>query len=321
MSEFYMSPLVVDDKDNSEKMSRIWNAALPSKFTATPRFFEYNLQPCQGGIQGGTWMIHAGRPVGFVLASLLPNNQRVTSSDQGWLDALVVEKEFQHRGYGRLLLNWAETYLRHMGCKQVRVGQSLRTFFAGVPYEVETVDFFFKHGYQESDSLCWDVSRDLGDGFSISRRPVPPNAEIRPSTQQDVPALMEFLYREFPGRWRYEIEDFLRIGGRPGDIFILRLEGRVEGFCLLTLPDSVRPLDRYFPNALPRPWGQLGTIGISAHLRSYGWGGLLLQTGLEYLRAKGTRGCVIDWTSLVDFYGKYGFTPYTRYHILTKELE
>ena len=78
MSEFYMSPLVVDEKGNAETMARIWNAALPEKFRATPRFFEYNLLPCEGGVQGGTWMIHAGRQVGFVLASLLPNNERVT---------------------------------------------------------------------------------------------------------------------------------------------------------------------------------------------------------------------------------------------------
>ena len=39
------------------------------------------------------------------------------------------------------------------------------------------------------------------------------------------------------------------------------------------------------------------------------------------LRARGVRGCVIDWTGLLDFYGKWGFKPYRRYLFIRKTLE
>jgi GNAT superfamily N-acetyltransferase len=320
MNEFFMSPLVLEDPQNGESMARIWNSAMPAEFAGEPAFFNYNLKPISGGIQGGSWMIDHDQRVGFVLASLLPNNERVQPTEVGWLDAIMVERAYQGRGYGRLLIEGAHNYTRHMGCKRLRLGATVRTFLPGLPYDGGNLDFFLKAGYEERPDLCWDLARDLGDGLPIARRPLRADCEIRPCVELDIPDLFEFLWREFPGRWRFEIEDFLAIGGRPGDIFILKTGGRVEGFCLLTLPDSVRPLNRYYPHRFPQPWGQLGTIGVSHANRGGGLGGLLLQSGLEYLRSHGTRGCVIDWTSLVDFYGKYGFQPYHRYHMLTRSL-
>jgi len=70
---------------------------------------------------------------------------------------------------------------------------------------------------------------------------------------------------------------------------------------------------------LPKPWGQLGPIGVSKDARGKGYGGALLDAGLRYLRDQGVRGCVIDWTDLVDFYGKFGFKPYREYAILAKD--
>ena len=95
---------------------------------------------------------------------------------------------------------------------------------------------------------------------------------------------------------------------------------QVNGSTHLTFEGSVRVMDRFFPQRLPRPWGQLGSIGISAEHRGKGYGGLLLDTGLCYLRDRGVAGCVIDWTGLLDFYGKFGFRPYNEYLMLGKEL-
>jgi predicted N-acetyltransferase YhbS len=34
----------------------------------------------------------------------------------------------------------------------------------------------------------------------------------------------------------------------------------------------------------------------------------------------GVRGCVVDWTGLLDFYGKFGFKPFRQYQILEKDF-
>ncbi len=144
--------------------------------------------------------------------------------------------------------------------------------------------------------------------------------EVRPAQPGEEDALLAFFQREFPGRWRFEFQEHLRGGGRISDYLILLTDAGVEGFCQLTFEDSLRPLDRFFMHGLPRPWGQLGPIGVSKACRGRGYGAALLDAGLRRLRDAGVDGCVIDWTSLLDFYGKFGFRPYRQYEMLVKQV-
>jgi predicted N-acetyltransferase YhbS len=163
------------------------------------------------------------------------------------------------------------------------------------------------------------VARDLSDyAPPASVRPI--DGIVRPAQSADEDALLAFIQREFPGRWRYDFQEYLRGGGRIADHMVLLTARGVVGFCRLNFDDSWQPLARYYPHQLPKPWGQLGTIGVSQDSRGKGYGAAVLDAGLRRLRDSGVRGCVIDWTELLDFYGKFGFKPYRRYAILLKEL-
>ncbi|HPH97454.1 MAG TPA: GNAT family N-acetyltransferase [Anaerolineaceae bacterium] len=303
-------------------LARIWNAAVPPSLSVSDKFFKYNLEPALGEIQDYRLALADGIPAGFIQVSALPDTSWVSPPEMGWVNTIFVDPHFQHSGIGAALLQWGETWLKEQGCTRARLGGSLRPFAPGLPVDCNSVNFFLKQNYhfRQSGADEWDVARDLGDGLPISRKPLPETGEIRPAHPEDQDLLSEFFTRVFHGRWQYEYEEFLRIGGRISDFLILLLDQKVEGFCWITLPDSKRPLDRYFLNDLPQPWGQLGPIGVSAEVRKFGWGGLLLQSGLEQLRKRNTRGCVIDWTGLLEFYGKYDFAPFHQYQILIKDL-
>lgn len=304
-------------------MVRLWNEACPPKFAVTPKFFEYNLLPNLDALQEGLIALVDGQPAGFVVASHLKKHPDVASLEMGWLDSLVMHPAFQRQGVGSTLLEWAEDWLRQRGCKRMRLAGSLRAFSAGLPANFGTEAFCHRHGFKVAagDEGAWDVMRDLGDGLPIARRHSPGEEVIHPCREDEKEALMEFLQRTFPGRWMYEIQLFLASGGRTQDILVGVENGVVEGFAWVTFEDSLRPLDRYFMNPLPRPWGQLGPIGVSTRVRGQGLGGLLLQEGLLYLQRGGVRSCTIDWTGLLEFYGKYGFKPYTHYLMMMKSLE
>jgi predicted N-acetyltransferase YhbS len=88
------------------------------------------------------------------------------------------------------------------------------------------------------------------------------------------------------------------------------LDGAPQGFAQLHLPLS--------PGALR--WAgfapevaALGPIGVGKAIRGRGLGLALLVRGLEFLRAAGAHETVIDWTDLLDFYGRCGFAPWRRY--------
>ncbi len=55
-------------------------------------------------------------------------------------------------------------------------------------------------------------------------------------------------------------------------------------------------------------------------MRGQGMGLFLLDAGLRRLRDTGINGCVIDWTGLLTFYGKAGFSPYHMWTVFWKNV-
>jgi len=303
----------------------IWNAACGADLAVSERMMHYNLHPATGGCLAARLAVQEGQPVGMVIATTLPDQSSVAAKELGWVEALAVHPNAQHQGIASALLDWAEQWLLDQDCQAAALGSGLRPFVPGVPVELETAPFFVQRGYMgdsldaPTDEQTWDVAHDL----SRYRSPVTVrslDAVARPAQPNDKDAILQFLYREFPGRWCFEFQENLRAGGRISDCMALWTERGVDGCCMLTFEDSVRPIERFYPYRLPRPWGQLGSIGISADRRGHGYGAFLLDAGLRRLHDNGINGCVIDWTGLVDFYGKFGFTLYRRYLQLHKVL-
>jgi predicted N-acetyltransferase YhbS len=293
---------------------QMWNAACGDDLALNQRLVTYNIQPTPGVQQVGQLALDSGAPVGFVLAS----TEVAPDATLGWIEALAVEPSHQRHGAGGALLRWAEAWLVAHRCPRIRLGGSLRPFVAGLPVTLGTQPFFERHGYRLSQSE-WDVAHHLSRYQPLASRAAA--GRVRPAEPADLPALDAFLACEFPGRWHFEFREFQREAGRASDYVLLLVENAIAGFARLTLPDSERPIERFYMHRLPQPWGQLGPIGVSAVQRGHGYGAMLLDGALLHLRALGVEGCVIDWTSLLDFYRKFGFEPYREYAILVKDLE
>lgn len=312
----HLVPFERDNRQHLNALVNIWNAACGPDLAINLRLAEYNTQLATGAIQAGQVAFIADEAVGIVLASALASDPLTSPPQVGWIDSIAVEPKSQRRGIGRDLLTWAEGWLRERGCSRARLGGSLRPFVPGLPVELAKNAYFEKAEYTKDRSV-WDVARDLSK-YPITRGDDLPN--LHPAQPTDAESLLEFLRREFPGRWRFEFEEFQRAPGQMCDYFLLSTHRGIDGFARLTFEGSERPIERYYLQRLPRPWGQLGPIGVSKDLRGRGLGRALLDGALNYLRERGVRGCLIDWTDLVDLYTKFGFAPYREYAVLRKEL-
>src|SRR5258706_1770531 len=294
---------------------RIWNAASHHDYPINERFLAYNVIPATGEIIEGRVVIHNGEPVGFVLACA------VQDSTLGWVSAIAVHPPAQRQGIGSELLTWAQGWLSGYGCKRIRIGGNLRPFLPGLPYAMrENIVFFEQLGYQSPirQPYEYDIARSLKNYQSIY--PKPANTNLAPMNSGEKQLLLDFLLREYPGRWEFEAQEFVNNGGRASDYLMLRVDGEVQGFCRLTLPDSERPIERFYPQQLPQPWGQYGPLGLSKAVRGQGLGGYLIDAAAVHMQSLGVDGCVIDWKSLVEFYGKFGFTVYYQYISLFKMI-
>jgi GNAT superfamily N-acetyltransferase len=299
------------DSSRLDTLIDIWNAACGPALPATRRFVEFNTSPPPGAEQAGCLAMSAGQPVGFALASAAVE----LFGHTGWIDALAVIPTARRQGVGGALLSWAERWLAEHGCTTARLGGSLRPFAPGLPVELGSQAFFARQGYLPQRQV-WDVARRLNDYVDHNGLPL----DIRPLQSGETPALRAFMEQAFPGRWAYECREALTGDGRPGDYLALWVGDMVAGFCRLTFEDSPAPIERFYPQRLPRPWGQLGPIGVGPEYRGQGYGAALLAAGLGHLRDRGVDGCVIDWTDLLEFYARFGFEPYRQYAVLTKRM-
>jgi len=294
---------------------RIWNAASHPDYPINERFLGYNVIPATGETIEGRVAICNDALVGFVLACA------VQDGALGWVSAIAVHPSVQRQGVGSELLTRAESWLKERGCKRIRIGGNLRPFLPGLPYAMRNnVKFFEKQGYQASTSQPYeyDIARSLKDYQSIYLKPA--HADLNPMNAGDEHLLLDFLHREYPGRWEFEAQEFVKNGGRASDYLLLRVNGEVQGFCRLTLSDSERPIERFYPQRLPKPWGQYGPLGLSKAVRGQGLGGYLIDAAAIHMQSLGVDGCVIDWTSLVELYGKFGFNIYNQYMSLFKMI-
>jgi len=309
-----------------EAMAAIWNAACEANLATSSRLIAYNLAPVPAVHKLG-WIVHKqDQPKGFVLASHAPSFDPGANKEAGWIDAIAVAPDAQGEGLGGALLELAERGLSAAGCRHAQLGAGLRPLMPGLATTLGSSSFFSRRGYrppQDEDQpveSVWDVAADLAY-YRPSESAQEAACTVRPARPADQEALLELLNREFPGRWTFECDDYLRSGGRISDYMLLWSERGLDGFCRLAFEDSLQPLERFYPYQLRRPWGQLGPIGVSKTARGQGLGSALMHAGLRRLHNNGVNGCIIDWTTLVDFYARFGFKPYREYLVLARDLE
>lgn len=305
--------------EHRQAVAEIWNAACGADLASSEQAVAYNLRSAPGLAQQGWLAVDAGWAQGMVIASHLAGHPQVMAETAGWIDAVGVMPAVQRQGIGGVLLDAAEAWLAGLGCTGATLGGSIRPFAPGLPVALGAEHFFRKRGYQ-GDVQAHDLARSLA-GYTPPADLRTVAGAVHPAQRGQEAALLGFLRREFAGRWLYETELLLHHDkGRISDYMLLWTEQGVDGCCLLTFADSQRPLERYFPYALPRPWGQLGMVGVSERLRGQGYGSALVDRGLRRLHDNGVNGCVIDWTELVNFYERFGFGVVRSYWMLSKEL-
>lgn len=262
---------------------------------------------------------------GFVATKLDPVGHLFLAKDPAWRPDRrhINSLAFQSPEIGQTLL---QAVLQATAQRQgpLVFGQDVGHFFPGVPEEATHLSqFLLANGFVKNDTPDHDLQCDLatyeppaGSLGSLQQ----PGVRFARCTPEDVPALEEFLLREFPGRWHYDtIVHKCQTLEEPEDVFALWVDGAVEGFAY-TQSQSSSALPVGGPvwcQDLGPNWGGLGPIGVSEKVRGRKLGGATLAGALLELKRAGVRNCTIDWTSLVGFYQKYGFQVTRRYQAHT----
>lgn len=302
-----------------EVLAEFWNEFYPAAYRVTPELLLLNTvqSPVFDWGASSIW-IEAGEVCGFVsVKKSAAALYRGPDQDTANISAIC----FKDPHFGVDMMSDVKRTLRNRGCARVIFGQDSRHFFPGVPTEARSLaDFLTIEGFIEGGAQ-FDLERDL----SLFVNPYPKlsvNGLFRPVEIEDMGTLEQFLEREFPGRWTYDVMHKVRMEQSPNCVFGLFVEGKAEGFAMIQSEPSKVPIGgAVWQVALGSHWGALGPIGVSKALRGNGIGGALLGAALEHLRNKGVRRCIIDWTGLVEFYNKFGFEVSRTYRTYSMTFE
>ena len=305
----------------------VWHAAFGDRYPMIPALWDaitvgdHSFRDADAKVA-----MRDGRVVGFALAKRFREEYPGCECFKpvGYLALMAVHPDHQRRGIGSELLRIVEERFRADGAVKVVLGGSFHHVFPGIPLipgqppaSEPAVAFFEARGYVLGKEV-WDVRRDLAVPPELPElSPLPAGLVLRPTRPDEASRMLDFLNREFAGRWPRDVAYHLSQGGSAAHVFGLFVEGEPQGFALLHPPGS--------PGALR--WAgfiagisALGPIGVGSSLRGKGLGLTLLVRALEQLRDWGATETVIDWTDLLDFYARCGFAPWLRYVLVSKEL-
>ncbi len=313
----------------TEQVIALWNRCVGDHYPMTERLFRQNvLGDPFAQREGNLVALEGNRVVGWVLARCLVEVPPELSSYRGHasIGALCVDPEHRGKGIARTLYERAEAFLKSCGAQRITVVHYPYHLTPGIPSEApELKDFLERRGFGGWHET-YDLRRSLDDyEFPPEVRQrwqeQNPQVEIRPAREGEQQAIVDFVAREFPGGWHYDTKRFFEKGGDPSDMVIAVERGEIIGFCHTFTPESIelRGSTHWFPLLRGR-WGGLGPIGIAAAHRGRGLGLALLCYSVWHNKQRGVTDMVIDWTGLVDFYGRIGFKIWKRYWQGSKNL-
>lgn len=300
--------MIIDWREaDQSKLLDLWNQFHPERYQVDADVFRINTTDADT-FDWGTSLVDVdfdGDVRALISIKKAPaKHHKVGDPDAVHLSALA----FTDPTHAVDLMSEAKKILRQRGVTTILFGMDSRHFWPGVPADVPAINMFLTvEGFSLSGEY-FDVERDLAN--YEPPRPMPTErVHFRVLNQDDHAALVKFFNREFPGRWRYDIlwkieheESFEGLVG-------LFHNDEIHGFAAIQdFKNTKFPIGgAVWRKGLGENWGALGPIGVSQQVRGEGWGGALLSAGLLELKARGVGPCIIDWTTLDEFYGKHGF--------------
>jgi GNAT superfamily N-acetyltransferase len=268
------------------------------------------------------------RLIGFGYAGLhrMPDPETAGFRTRGQLQAVMVHPARRRRGIGRQIAVALGDRIRAHGVQTVEAGGGMFYLWAGVPEDLPgALGFATAIGF-ELGTPAWDLRGNVADlriDAATKTTLSASNATVTQATRADRAALLAFLFAEFGGEWWHETRWFLDAGGDPAELLLLRgANDRILGLARIHRP-ATRPIGppHFWAARRPPESGGLGPIGVAAELRGRGLGRALLVVALDQLRRLGLTDVVIDFTTLLGYYGPHGFAPWITYRHATAPVD
>ncbi|MCC3356338.1 GNAT family N-acetyltransferase [Bacillus sp. REN16] len=308
--------------DRLEELVGLWNREIGHDFPMGNDLFKQNsFVDCNVFTEGSLMAVNEdNQVVGFVVAKRWQDEINVgISKETGWIQVLLVDRNYRNQGIGKKLLDHAERKLKESGVNHIWLGKDTWHYFPGIPSQFgEVAEWFEKHGYIQGTK-----EHDLDCHFEDNEMVAPSLDGVEHGLLkiEEKDEFLSFMHRCFPGRWEYEAVQYFQKGGHGREFVVLKKDNRIIGFCRIN--DSKSPViaqNVYWSPLYQQELGGIGPLGIDSNERNHGYGLFIVKAAVLYLHKRHIRSMLIDWTGLVKFYNKLGFEVCKSYDSYFKKV-
>ncbi|HLR64483.1 MAG TPA: GNAT family N-acetyltransferase [Pseudogracilibacillus sp.] len=310
------------DKQYVNQIVNLWNKEIGTDFPMREALFLQNSFDDKNVSYEASKLVlnKEEKVVAFIVVKDYQEKEIVDMHGQtGWIQALLVDTDYRNQGIGTKLLKIAESYFEDLDKKQILIGRDPFHYFPGVPTQYEAVCRWLETKGYAKDATEVDLVQTYKDDDPIEM-PSFEEAEFVEATKADADDLIAFLKRCFPGRWEYEAKKYFASGENGREFTLLKVNGEVKGFCRMNDPQSkIIAQNVYWDPLFTDGLGGVGPLGVDSSERGKGYGLAIVQAAIAFLRQRGVKNIVIDWTGLIEFYEKLGYSVWKTYEPYTKK--
>lgn len=302
-----------------DALARLWSDFYPERYHVDAAILKQNTVECPVFDWGASAIeVMDDETLGFVAVKKSANPSLWPGANQDTYHLSAIAYREPETGID--LMAQTKRTVANRGGHRLLFGMDSRHFFPGCPEDCQKLcSFLMVEGFEKTGGH-FDMERDLS-GYSNPVEPTP-GVKFREVTEADVSSLRTFLQREFPGRWAHDVMDKVKIEGAANTCFGAFDGDLLIGFALIQDWRHKLPIGgAVWRTSLGEKWGSLGPIGVAESERKRGIGHSLLGSALTNLKNRGVGPCIIDWTTLEDFYGKHGFEVSRRYKTAALTLD
>lgn len=306
-----------------DEVIHLWNKEIGDDFPLRKELFIQNSLEDPNVLEDTSVVVtnQDDQVIAFMLTKVFKEEITVAMRrDIGWIQVLLVDTTYRNEGIGTQLLKHAEEKFQELGVTEIKIGSDPWHYFPGIPNHYEdTKQWIEARGYtnmgNEYDLLC------QYDPKVQSNMPVLEDVTFSLLKETEKDEFLAFLQRCFPGRWEYEAIHYFQKGGTGREFVVLKSAGKIIGFCRVN--DQQSPFiaqNVYWSPLFREPLGGIGPLGVDPSERNKGYGLAIVEAGIAILRERNIQTIVIDWTGLVRFYAKLGYSVWKAYSKYSKKL-
>ncbi len=312
------------NKEDILNLRNLWNDEFGFIFPMTKELFERNTYLTRGFKENISYVaLDNNKPVGFIINKIWETtNVDGIYENIGWISLIFVSKKYRKLGIGSKLLELTESNFRKLGITEINLGKDYQNFFPGLPKDLKQyLDWFKKRGFEDLYETN-DLINNRLQKFNLKQKPNN-DLEVRTATKDDFKELINFMEKNFPGRWLVELKDYIKNEGTGKEFIIcLTKDKKIVGFCKAC---SYNTLINQISFSLT--WrerfirlGGIGPLGVDANFRKQHIAYNLIVKAIEELKNANCEEAIIDWTNLLEFYRKFDFEIWKTYIYIKKNL-